>query len=80
MYADAIPCVERALAIRTHLLGEQHIQTIMTMGSLAVAYEFDGRPIIAAALLERVEALKKEALARMNADSAPEVNHPTSEA
>lgn len=81
LYAEAIPCFERALAIRTHLLGEHHIQTINTMGNLAVTYESDGRPVIAAALLERVDALKKEALARINAGSDPaaEVNHPTSE-
>jgi hypothetical protein len=81
LYAEAIPCFERALAIRTHLLGEHHIQTINTMGNLAVTYESDGRPVIAAALLERVDALKKEALARIHAGSDPaaEVNHPTSE-
>jgi eukaryotic-like serine/threonine-protein kinase len=73
--AAAIRQYERAIALRTSVLGPDDLETISTIEDLAVAYRRDRRAINAIPLFERVLSVRRAKLGLDNAKTLDAINN-----
>jgi CHAT domain-containing protein len=71
-YADAIPLVEKALAIREKLQGSNHLDVAATLYLLSALYSEQGNPAKAESLLASNLAILNKAIAT-NGDTDPKI-------
>ena len=60
--AEALPLSEKAYALRKQVLGEKHINTLISLSNLAEIYRNDGRLAESLSLSEKVYTLRKQVL------------------
>ena len=62
LYREAQPQLEKALSLRRRLLGEDHPDTLASMGDLAVLYRDESKPAQAESVLTRVLDIQRRVL------------------
>ena len=61
-FSEAIPLAEQALAIREHVLGENHLDVTTSINNLALLYQSQGRYVEAEPLFKQALKLRKRDL------------------
>ncbi len=69
-YTEAEPLLQRALAIREHLLGTMHPATTLSLSNLAALYKNQGKYTEAEPLLQRALAIREQQLGAIHPDTA----------
>ena len=74
-YNEAIPLAEQSLAIRKKILGDNHLDTAISLNSLALVYYFQGRYAEAEPLYKEALAIRKKILGDKHPDTATSLNN-----
>ncbi|MDX2229908.1 MAG: tetratricopeptide repeat protein [Leptolyngbyaceae cyanobacterium bins.349] len=74
-YAEAVPLVERALAIRKRILGERHPDVALSLNNLASLYSAQGRYSEAEPLDRRSLQIRETQLGKDHSDIANSLNN-----
>src|SRR5262245_17789467 len=74
-YDEALPYIERALAIRERILGPDHLDVSQAINSLAALYYYKGEYSKAEPLYQRALAIKEKSLGPEHPDVAHSLNN-----